>query len=66
VKVEAPSPGERPMEPAPVVIQIATDMKRLVEVGGTNEELIARLLDIDDDVKPRVGEDADAGLSYPL
>jgi hypothetical protein len=59
-------PGAKPSEPMPVVVQIATDIKRLADLVGSNEELVARLLDIDADVKPTVTEEADAGLSYPL
>lgn len=56
-------PGSKPTEPAGVVKQIADDIKRLAEQTGTVEELIARLLDIDD-AKLRTDEENDAGLSY--
>jgi hypothetical protein len=63
-KVEEPATGAKP-DLAPVVLQIAEDIKRIA-VAGSNEELIARLLDVDDKVKPTVSDDGDAGLSYPL
>lgn len=60
--LQAPKPGE----PAPVVLQIAKDLKRLAVSTGSNEELIARLLDIDDEAKPTVGEEVDVGMTYPV
>jgi hypothetical protein len=49
-----------------VVVKIAEDMKRLPDPLGSNQQLVARLLDIDDDDKPSVDDEADAGVSYPV
>jgi hypothetical protein len=66
VEPTAPVGGAQSAEPAPVVSQIAKDIQRLAQLTGSNDEVIARLLDIDDEDKPSIGEEADVGMSYPV
>ena len=61
-----PKPGEKAGETTPVQLEIAKDIARLSKVDGTIEQTIAQLLDIDDDEKPGVGTENDAGVTYPV